>query len=944
MSVNSEWQRIDAALDEILSLPPAQWKEACARLAGNDRDFCRELESLLAHVGGEDPILDFSAAAATGDIPTASPGLEPGTRIGAFRVVRLLGRGGMGEVYLAERADGQFEQDVAIKLVRSEIVGSAQRFNAERQILARLEHPHIAGLRDGGVSPDGRPYMVMDLIRGRPITHWIRERHCTLTQRLQLFLEVCDAVAYAHRKLVVHRDLKPSNVFVTDDGQVKLLDFGVARLLDRAPCDETRSGAMTPGYAAPEQLTGGHITTSTDVYALGLLLFELVTGANPWGTDDLPLAALVVRVLDESVPPASKFAGRRIDAPIAGKGLSGDLDAIIAKATRKEPESRYDSVSQMQTDIIRTLRSEPVSARDGARWYVAGRFVRRHRWSVLAAVLLTATIFAAAGGIAWQGHIAKQEAARASAVKDFLVRVFRASDPRVASDKPRGQITAKELLDGSVGRIEGEFSGQPELRLELLGLTMEIYGYLGDDERYEALMKRRVSLARRLYGEHHPIVIDGEITDAWASIYTQDFADANRHLQRSDRLIREAGLDESKQRAEWWLAKERVLQATPDSTHARLDALRRGIELFARFDPHSPSYPAALANAATARLQNAEYVDAADLDARAISVEEALTDRDDTDLAVIYSNYGNALSKLGRFAEAERAFDTSAALSRRTEGEHYGTYWRTLQDHASMLYLHGDRDRALAMSEEMLKAIPENWKANTDDTLAREGFADMLTRDGSASQAVPLLEAALHVLTVRPRHEYDVRRAHRLLGEAYDAVGRHEEARASLQLALGDYDAHEPHDRPEVLEVRERWAHVLLEYPRDDADMAAARDSLERVLTEGAAAAPHTAALALAHEDLAQMALNSGQASAALQELQRAESALGRITAVYDVRIADDILLLRAEALAALRRLPEARAAATQALLLTRSHDAAQSARVSRASSLVARLAGMVVS
>jgi serine/threonine protein kinase/tetratricopeptide (TPR) repeat protein len=944
MTSSSEWRRIDAALDEILSLPPDERSEACARIAGHDETLRLELESLLAKVDGNDPVLDFPAALWPAGAQPASAGLPAGTRIGAFRIIQLLGRGGMGEVYRAERADGHFERQVAIKLMRPEVVDRTQRFHAERQILARLEHPNIAGLHDGGVAEDGRLFMVMDLIEGQPITHWCREHRCSLTRRLQLFLAICDAVAYAHRKLIVHRDLKPSNVFVTEEGEVKLLDFGVARLLDQTPRDETRHGAMSPGYAAPEQLTGGQISTATDVYALGVLLFELVTGTNPWGRDELPLAALVSRVLEENVPLASKFAERQADAPVPARFISGDLDAIIAKAMRTEPESRYGSVAQMQADVIRTLRSEPVSAREGARWYVAGRFLKRHRWGVAATAVLALAVLSAAGGIAWQGHIAKQEAARASAVKNFLMKVFRASDPRVASDKPRGQITAKELLDGSVGRIDQEFAGQPELRLELLGMTMEIYGYLGDDERYEALMKRRVSIARDLYGEHHPIVIEGVITDAWASIYTQNFAEAKRQLERSDALLHEAGLDESKLRAEWWLAKERALHATPGSAAGRRDALNRGIALFAKYDPANPSYPAALANAATTRYLDAEYLESADLNDRAIKVEEKLADRDDTDLAVIYSNYGDVLSKLGRIGDAERAYDRSVNLSLKTEGEHYGTYWRTLESHASMLFLHGERDRAMMMFETMLAAIPADWKANTDDTLARETYAEILTRDGRAAQAVPILETALRVLTVRPRHDYDLRHAHLLLGDAYDGAGRIDEARQALQWALHDYESSEPHSRPSVVESRERWARFLLDHPRTLADASAARTELNRVLVDAIAAAPYTTALAEAHADLARMALNDGHAAAALSELSAAETALSRVKSVYDVRIADDLLLQKSEVLTALRRLPEARAAAALALQSAQRHDSAQSPRVSRASAQLAKLAGSVAS
>lgn len=938
MTSSAEWARIEAALDEILALPEDQWSAACTRVAGEDRAFRSELESLLANVHGDDPVLDFPAAGTPEAVPTPIPSVPAGSRIGAYRIVALLGRGGMGEVYSAERADGQFEQQVAIKLMRSGPFGRTQRFQIERQTLARLEHPNIAGLRDGGVTEDGRLFMVMDLVRGRPITQWCREQGCPLKHRLQLFSAVCDAVAYAHRKLIVHRDIKPNNVLVTDEGEVKLLDFGVARLLDQASAQDTLDGAMSPGYAAPEQLTGEPITTATDIYALGVLLFELLTGQNPWGQDALPLAALVGRVLNENVPAASRVAEKQKSPPVPPKALRGDLDAIIAKAMRTEPESRYESVAQMQKDIGSTLGSEPVSARADARWYVAGRFLKRHRWGFAAAAVVMVAVLGAAVGIAWQGHIAKQESARALAVKDFLVKVFRASDPRIASDKPREQITAKELLDESVGRIDQEFVGQPELRLELLGITMEIYGYLGDDERFEELMKKRTSLARSLYGDRNPIAIYGVIMDAWQAIYTQDYLKANRLLEQSDGLLRSADLDQSKLRAEWWLAKERALNATPGSARARRDALDRAIALFARYDPQSPSYPAALANAATIRNLEAAYAEAVQLDQRAIQVEEKLADRDDSDLAVIYSNYGDVLSKLGRLEDAGQAYSTSATLASRTEGVHFGTYWQTLGAHALLLYFSGDRAGATTMLDTMLAAIPPVWKANTDDTLARESYARFLTEDGRAAEAVPLLESALKVLTARPRHDYDLRETQLWLGNAYEAVGRTDDARQALQWSLHDFETNQPANRPGVLEARERWARFLLDHPRSEEDTAVAYANLKRVLADGAATSAYTVALVQAHADLARAALHGGQAAAALAEFEAAEHELSQVRCVHDVRIADDLELLHSSILAAMQRLPEAREAASLALKLAQRHDAGDSERVRRASAQLASL------
>ncbi len=235
-------------------------------------------------------------------------GLAAGTRVGAYRIIELIGRGGMGEVYRAERADGQYEQQVALKLIRSELAGHPERFQVERQILAQLQHPGIARLLDGGVFNGDLPYMAIELVDGVPITEWCREHHSDLATRLRLFIAVCDAVAHAHSSLVVHRDIKPGNVLVTAEGHVKLLDFGVAKLLSAGPRDVTGNAPLTPAYSAPEQLTGGAITTATDVYALGVLLYELLCGELPWRSTGLPFGIAVRKILSETVPSLSRRA------------------------------------------------------------------------------------------------------------------------------------------------------------------------------------------------------------------------------------------------------------------------------------------------------------------------------------------------------------------------------------------------------------------------------------------------------------------------------------------------------------------------------------------------------------------------------------------------------------------------------------------------------------
>ena len=476
------------------------------------------------------------------------------------------------------------------------------------------------------------------------------------------------------------------------------------------------------------------------------------------------------------------------------------------------------------------------------------------------------------------------------------------------------------------------------MQLELLGIAAEIYGYLLDDERYDALMKRRVSLAKHLYGDHHPLVIEGVIMDAWENIYTQNFAAANLNLRDSDALLRQAHLDRSALRAEWWLARDRALASTPNSNALRREAVDHAVALFAQYDPQNKSYPAALANAALNRFQEVQYEAAATLNARAVEVAKNIPDHDDMDLALIYANQGDVFSKLGTFDSAEAQYELAADLAHRTIGEHYGTYWRVLGHHAAMLYRHGDRVRAASMYTDMMATVPADWKQTSEDTLAREAYAEFLTWEGRASEAVPLLEAALEVLKERPQHEYDVRNLQLLLGDAYEQTGRIDAARSSLQSALRDYEAHEPHARPSVLEAQERWARFLIDHPRDAADLETADRELQGVLLDAQSSGAFTVAAARARIDLARLALSRSRYDDAQRETDRAADALRQVRSLYDVRIEDELLCIKSEALAALNRLPDARTGAADALSAARRHDGPQSADLRRAQELVTRL------
>lgn len=560
MTTPDEWPRIEAALDAILDLDGDARQRALHRIEERDPALHAEILSLLQHSTDGDALLDQPAvlAVTTDDAGGAASvaDLPAGFRIGAYQIVGLVGRGGMGEVYEAQRADGQYEQRVALKLLRRELADQTGRFQSERQTLARLDHPGIARLLDGGVADDGRPYMVMEFVQGSTLIDWCRTHHSPLPQRLALFVAVCEAVAFAHRNLVVHRDIKPGNVLVTDAGTVKLLDFGVAKLLSPIDYTETQFAPMTPGYAAPEQLMRGIVTTATDVYALGMLLFELLTGEPPWRLEELTLLAAIDKVLKEDPPAPSRFASERPAPPIEPRLLRGDLDAIVAKAVRKEPERRYGTAASLQADIERSVRHEPVSAREGARIYSTGRFLRRYRTLVVSTSITFLALLASTGVSVWQARQARLQAQRAEQVKGFVLSLLGDADTDAGAG---ATTTAADLLKSARRRVDEELAGQPAIRTELL--TTIGYGLVGQGATADGAdaALEAVNVGTAALGARHPKTLLAMVTYGEALVDLGRDADAIRELRAvvaatTDADLHEPDVAEARIGAKRWLA------------------------------------------------------------------------------------------------------------------------------------------------------------------------------------------------------------------------------------------------------------------------------------------------------------------------------------------------------------------------------------------------------
>jgi serine/threonine-protein kinase len=525
------WERLEALVDRALDLPDAEREGLVREVTARDPALGRELEAFLATEGRSRGFLDAPVEVQAEALLAAIGRGEdeaPGRLVGPYRLLSELGRGGMGAVFLAERADGQFDQRVALKLVQRGLDSAEilERFRAERQILAGLQHPHIARLLDGGVTADGQPYFAMEHVDGRPIGVFCDQCRLGVRARVRLFLQVCDAVEYAHRNLVVHRDLKPSNVLVTAESQAKLLDFGIAKVLDPARDRDaglTRDARpMTPQYAAPEQLRGEAVTTATDVYSLGVVLYHLLCGRQPYriqrltpaevervvtGQDPPPPSAAARAATEDGPSPEEIAAARSTGVDRLARDLRGDLDTVVAKALRKEPQRRYASVRDLAEDLRRHLAGLPVTARPDTWRYRAGKFVSRHRAGVTAAALIALSLVAGLVGTLWEARAAVRQARKAEQVQQFVFGVFGQSDPNAAKGK---DMTARQLLDEGARRIRTELATQPEMEAEMLLFVGNIDYRIGLAAESRPLYERALELRRGLFGEQSLEVAEAE--------------------------------------------------------------------------------------------------------------------------------------------------------------------------------------------------------------------------------------------------------------------------------------------------------------------------------------------------------------------------------------------------------------------------------------------------
>jgi serine/threonine-protein kinase len=759
--VSSEPERF-ARLRELfhasVELDPAERLRFLASLPAADAGLRDDLQALLEAEAAAPDFIGGAVADQERAMRAEPAGGVEGRRLGVYQVERLLAEGGMGAVYLARRADGAYDQRVAIKLIRPGLLTShlRGRFLAERQALAALDHPNIARLLDGGTTSEGVPYLVMEYVEGSAIDAYCRQHTLDLRARIRLFLSACAAVDYAHRSLIVHRDLKPANVLVTAAGRPKLLDFGIAKLLQPAAGDATRPltelhpSHLTVAYASPEQVSGRPIGTASDVYSLGVVLYELVAGRHPYLLDDRPLPDVCRIVCEQDPPPPSQAAAADAGSPAGRRlvrALRGDLDTIVMVALRKEPERRYGSVAALAEDLERYLDGRPVAARLGGWRYRAGRFVRRYRVAVAAGGLLAATLIAGIAATTWQARRARAEAARAlterakaEQVSAFLQEMLAAADADSAEDRerPRGaQVTVARVLDAASERL-GRFSGQPEVEAALRRALGNSYRGLGLYEPAFRELRASLALTRQVFGDVH-------IETARARYWLQA--------------------------AYFYGARYREAEALAEEIHALM--------------PQLPQPPSPQERIAVATMMGLARGLAGDHDGAETQLSEALRLSRATG---VLPAIGNALGNLGQIrdlrgdlAGAERLYREARTRLPEKTWQH-GHVLALLGD---VLVLRGELDEGERLIREALATFAAtsgadyHWAAR-----AHRSLGGLLLARGELEGAEAETRRALRILGSVPGVPVDLAYARATLGAVLLAQGRRDEAERELRAAV----------------------------------------------------------------------------------------------------------------------------------------------------------------
>ncbi|KAB2900881.1 MAG: serine/threonine protein kinase [Dokdonella sp.] len=880
MTMTAErWQRISGWFDRLVDLDAGARQAELEALAASDAELAGQVAKLLAADESGEGLLGDTTGGVAILRAAAEGGSAVGQLLGPYRLLQRIGEGGMGEVWSAERIDGSYEQMVAVKLLRAGMDTEAilRRFLLERRILARLRHPNIVRLIDAGMSETRRPYYVMEHVAGRAITEYATHQHLNIGARVALMVKVADAVAHAHAQLVVHRDLKPGNVLVDAEGEPRVLDFGIAKLLEISG-EQTRTGtamqAMSPAYAAPEQLRGEPIGTATDVYALGLLLFELLAGNLPRQRRSVSLAQLALAAdTEQSERPSESITegdgarvratyGEAADPRQLARSLGGDLDLIVVTALQRDPARRYATAAAFADDLRAWIQGRPIAARADSATYRLRKFVRRHRIGVAAGVLVVASLIGGLGAALWQARVAKAEAARAELeksnarrelvrterIKDFLLGLFGESDPiSRASVQAR---SPRDLIRAGLASVDKQLANEPELRALLLKDLGDIQRNLGDRQGSVATLERAWQLQRQLGGDAS--VASAEAMAAYAvALHTNaEHKKAEPILREALARLRSAGQGDNLPAilAESTLADIELINGNNDEAR---HLASHGVEAMrAAFGDQDPRLATQLAVLGKIQQESSNYADALQTYNEALRIVALNNGEEHVRTAVLRSYLGDMLRSQRKYAEAQTHYEAALRIERAALPADHAILAGTLLRLGDLQRRTADFPAAEQSFDEALRILgdrPNGQRAQVLQTYAAldraEGHFDAAARRLHESfemfravsgdsiytwltamlevQALTLAghldradaraaEAVAALQRAAPDDPYNSTFAAVTVGSLRQAQGRHAEAVAQYRIALAGLDRIYGPDHVESAEVRSSLAKSLL--------------------------------------------------------------------------------------------------------------------------------------
>ena len=828
------WARVKELFEAAVDLAPNERTALLEKECGGDEALRDEIESLLKSDERTDGFIEQPAFAIPRDLfPDDVEEPFVGRQFGAYQLIREIGRGGLGAVYLAARADDEYRKQVAIKVIRRGLDTDdiIRRFRNERQILAQLDHPNIARLIDGGTTDDGLPYFVMEYVNGEPINAYCDANTLSTTERLTLFRKVCAAVTYAHQNLVIHRDLKPSNILVTQEGEPKLLDFGIAKLLSAGDELFTETipalRVMTPEYASPEQVKGDRIMTTSDVYSLGVLLYELLTGQRPYRLKTRTAQEIARAITEQEPERPSTAVSQRPDqnspqsAIFNPKSLRGDLDNIVLMAMRKVPARRYASVGQFSEDIRRHLMGLPVVARKDTFAYRSSKFIERHRLGTAAALLILLSLLGGIVATVRQAHTAQRESAKAEAISSFLQRMLFASNPDSGLRKGGHDLTVKDVLDEASKRLATQdLSSQPEVKAELQRIIGASYLSLGQYALAEQNLAAALEAHQRIYGEDNPETLKTFVSRAslWGGA-TGNYAKADKFYREKLPLLR------SEQRkgtisADYLIAAlggyALLRRAQGDPKEAEI-LLREAAALRSQVSPELKYDPNAALLALT-KTDQGKFDEAIKTVRERIAAIRQQTGDETPELCANLTGLGSFLIEKGAFAEAEENLRAAETIYRKlydASNMQLGDNLRLQAQAFLALRQHAEAEAKISTTLEIYRAASSPQYVNYPTALMVQGM--IYSQTGRTVEAEKLLREAVRIRVENVPETHFLRAtANGALGEFLTTQARFPEAEAFLLASYQSLKKSQAENSPRTRLALQRLANLYEAWNKPD--------------------------------------------------------------------------------------------------------------------------------